>query len=88
LISVQSPNSPPGSSGFFFIPRSRSSSATRPVHEPDRPSTSGGLIDSFPLVPVSLFTESEPGVFLPDTDFTMEKMNALRMMIDLIRTEG
>ena len=64
------------------------------LHRPDYPLTedepliTGGLIDSYSLVRIAVFAESELGVFLPDTDFTVEKMDTLRMMVDRIMDKG
>ncbi len=60
------------------------------LHRPDYPLTSdeplitGGLIDSHSLVRIAVFAESALGVVVPDTDFTVEKMNTLRQMVERI----
>jgi acyl carrier protein len=41
----------------------------------------GGLIDSFSLARVGLFIEDEFGVFIPDPDLTVAKMDTLNQMV-------
>ncbi len=47
----------------------------------DEPLITGGLIDSFSLAQVGVFAEQAFGVYIPDTDLTVEKMNTLRQMV-------
>jgi acyl carrier protein len=41
---------------------------------------SGGLIDSFSLAYVGVFIEEEFGVYIPDNDLTVSKMDTLNQM--------
>ncbi len=50
----------------------------------DEPLITGGLIDSFSLAQVGVFAEQAFGVYIPDTDLTVEKMNTLRQMVTRI----
>ncbi|MEW5871684.1 MAG: hypothetical protein AB1894_20615 [Chloroflexota bacterium] len=47
----------------------------------DEPLITGGLINSFALVQVAAFIERELGVYLPDREFTVEKMDTLDQMV-------
>jgi len=40
----------------------------------------GGFMDSFSLAQIGVFIEMEFGVYIPDTDLTVEKMDTLRLM--------
>jgi acyl carrier protein len=55
---------------------------------PDEPLITGGLIDSHSLVRIAVFAEDELGVMVPDTEFTVEKMDTLRLMVDRIMAEA
>ncbi len=52
--------------------------------EPDEPLITGGLIDSHSLVRIAVFAESELGVIVPDSEFTVERMDTLSRMVDRI----
>lgn len=41
----------------------------------------GGLIDSFALAEFAVYVESEFGVYIPDPDLTVEKMDTLDRMV-------
>lgn len=41
----------------------------------------GGLIDSFALAELGVFVENEFGVYIPDPDLTVEKMNTLDLIV-------
>ncbi len=41
----------------------------------------GGLIDSFSLAEFAVYVEKEFGVYIPDADLTVEKMNTLDQMV-------
>ena len=41
----------------------------------------GGLMDSFALADFAVFVESEYGVYIPDPDLTVEKMDTLNLMV-------
>ena len=53
----------------------------------DEPVITGGLIDSFSLVQISVFIEDEFGVYIPDTDLTVAKMDTLNQMATRIAQE-
>lgn len=46
----------------------------------DEPMITGGLIDSFSLVEISVFIDDELGVYIPDTDLTVANMDTLNQM--------
>lgn len=41
---------------------------------------SGGLMDSFSLADLGVYVEDEFGVYIPDPDLTVEKMDTLNLM--------
>lgn len=41
----------------------------------------GGLMDSFSLAEFAVYIESEFGVYIPDADLTVEKMDTLDQMV-------
>lgn len=41
---------------------------------------SGGLMDSFALAELGVFVEQAFGVYIPDPDLTVEKMDTLNLM--------
>jgi acyl carrier protein len=41
----------------------------------------GGLMDSFSLAEFAVYVESEFGVYIPDADLTVEKMDTLDQMV-------
>ena len=41
----------------------------------------GGLMDSFALADFAVFVEREFGVYIPDPDLTVEKMDTLNQMV-------
>ncbi len=41
----------------------------------------GGLIDSFALAELAVFVERELGVYIPDADLTVAKMDTLDQMV-------
>ena len=41
----------------------------------------GGLMDSFALAEFAVYVESEFGVYIPDADLTVEKMDSLDQMV-------
>ncbi|MBI1813995.1 MAG: acyl carrier protein [Deltaproteobacteria bacterium] len=47
----------------------------------DEPLITGGLIDSFSLAYVGVFIEEAFGVYIPDTDLTVESMDTLDQMV-------
>ncbi|MBD3307294.1 hypothetical protein GF339_12710 [candidate division KSB3 bacterium] len=59
---------------------------TYPLQE-NEPLISGGLIDSRSLVHIAVFIEDTLGVYIPDTDFTVEKMDTIEMMTNRIMEE-
>jgi acyl carrier protein len=46
----------------------------------DEPLITGGLIDSFSLAQIGVFVEDAFGVYIPDTDLTVENMDTLAQM--------
>ena len=52
--------------------------------KPDEPLISGGLIDSFSLVDLSLFVEHTWGVHLDDTELNAEAFDTLDQLAELI----
>ena len=55
--------------------------ADYPIAE-DQPLITGGLMDSFSLAQVGVFVEDAFGVYIPDTDLTVENMDTLNLMAD------
>ncbi len=47
----------------------------------DKGIITGGLIDSFALAELAVFVEKTFGVYIPDPDLTVEKMNTLKQII-------
>jgi acyl carrier protein len=45
------------------------------------PLITGGLIDSFALAQIGVFVEDAFGVYIPDTDLTVAKMDTLEQMV-------
>ncbi len=54
-----------------------------PLQEDER-LVSGGLIDSFSLIQLSIFIEDTFQVRIPDTEFTVEVMDTLKGMVDCV----
>jgi len=52
--------------------------------KPDEPLISGGLIDSFSVVQIAVFVEEAFDVVIPDADLTVENMDTLDKMTQLI----
>lgn len=46
-----------------------------------------GLIDSFSLAELGVFVEEEFGVFIPDSDLTVEKMDTLDLMVGRVQSD-
>lgn len=42
---------------------------------------SGGLIDSFSLAQIGVYAEDQFGVYIPDPDLTVSKMDTLNQMV-------
>ena len=53
----------------------------------DQPLITGGIIDSFSLVQVGVFIESAFGVYIPDTDLTVENLDTINQMVDRVVRE-
>ena len=47
----------------------------------------GGLLDSYSLVQIAVFMEDAFNVYLPDTEFTVDSMDTVTMMIDRVKKE-
>ena len=48
----------------------------------------GGLMDSFSLAEFAVYVEKEFGVYIPDSDLTVAKMNTLDQMVARIMRDG
>jgi D-alanine--poly(phosphoribitol) ligase subunit 2 len=48
--------------------------------EDDEGIISGGLMDSFSLAELGVYVEDEFGVYIPDPDLTVDKMDTLNLM--------
>jgi acyl carrier protein len=46
----------------------------------DEPLVTGGLIDSFSIAQIGVFVEKAFGVYVPDTDLTVENMDSVERM--------
>ncbi len=46
----------------------------------DEPLVTGGLIDSFAIAQIGVFVEQALGVYVPDTELTVENMDTLDRM--------
>jgi acyl carrier protein len=55
--------------------------------EDDEPLITGGLIDSMAIAQIGVFVERAFGVYLPDSELTVDRMDSLTLMTDLIATE-
>ena len=53
----------------------------------NEPLITGGLIDSFSLAQIGVFAEQAFGVYIPNTDLTVEKMDTLKQMVARIMAE-
>ncbi|NPV87683.1 MAG: acyl carrier protein [Anaerolineae bacterium] len=62
-----------------YICRELICKADYPLQE-DEPLITGGFIDSFSLAQIGVFIETEFGVYIPDVDLTVQKMDTLRQM--------
>ena len=49
--------------------------------EEDEGMISGGLMDSFALADFAVFVEQTFGVYIPDPDLTVDKMDTLNQMV-------
>lgn len=47
----------------------------------------GGLMDSFALAELGVFVEDNFGVYIPDADLTVAKMNTLNLMVARVRRD-
>lgn len=54
--------------------------ASFPLRDDERIVT-GGLIDSFALAQIGVFAEQAFGVYIPDPDLTVAKMDTLDLMV-------
>lgn len=54
----------------------------------DEPLITGGLIDSFSLAQIGVFIEDAFGVYIPDTDLTVDNMDTVRQMLVRIEAES
>lgn len=44
----------------------------------------GGLIDSMAIAQIGVFVETTFGVYLPDADLTVDRLDTLNLMTDMI----
>jgi acyl carrier protein len=56
------------------------------IISPDEPLISGGIIDSFNLVDLAIFTEDEFGVHLDDMELNVEHFDSLNQLAELIQS--
>lgn len=56
----------------------------RTVIDPNAPIITGGLIDSFHLVDLSLFIEKQFGVYIDDTELNADTFDTLNQLAALI----
>jgi acyl carrier protein len=50
----------------------------------DEPLITGGMMDSFSLAQIGVFAETAFGVYIPDTDLTVDNMDTLAQMVDRV----
>lgn len=61
------------------------------LHHPDyplqgeEPLITGGLMDSFSLTNLAVFIETELGVYIPDSEFTVEQMDTVDLIMAQIK---
>ncbi|UCG25551.1 MAG: hypothetical protein JSW55_06065 [Chloroflexota bacterium] len=48
----------------------------------------GGLMDSFALAEFAVYVESEFGLYIPDADLTVEKMDTLDQMVARVLSDA
>ena len=58
----------------------------RAVIDPHAPMITGGLIDSFHLVDLSLFIEKQFGVYIDDTELNADTFDTLDQLAALIKS--
>lgn len=58
------------------------------VMDPNTPLLSGGIIDSFHLVDLSVFIETEIGVRLEDTELNADTFDTLAELVALIQQKN
>ncbi len=63
-----------------YITRELIRDANYPLSD-DEGIITGGLMDSFALAEFAVFVEQEFGVYIPDPDLTVEKMDTLSRMV-------
>lgn len=54
----------------------------------DEPLVTGGLIDSFAIARIGVFVEKTFGIYIPDTDLTVENMDSLNRIAACILAAG
>jgi acyl carrier protein len=60
------------------------------IRDPDYPLTdaegiiTGGMMDSFALAELGVYVEQEFGIYIPDPDLTVNKMNTLDQIVDRV----
>lgn len=63
-----------------YITRELIRDASYPLKD-DEGIITGGLMDSFALAEFAVYVEGEFGVYIPDADLTVAKMNTLDQMV-------
>lgn len=63
-----------------FITRELVRDASYPLKD-DEGIITGGLIDSFALAEFGVYVEDEFGVYIPDADLTVDKLDTLNQMV-------
>lgn len=63
-----------------YITRELIRDASYPLKD-DEGIITGGLMDSFSLAEFAVYVETEFGVYIPDSDLTVAKMNTLDQMV-------
>lgn len=66
-----------------FITRDLIRDASYPLAD-DEGIITGGMMDSFALAELSVFVEQQFGVYIPDPDLTVGKMNSLNQIVERV----
>jgi acyl carrier protein len=55
----------------------------------DDPLFSGGVLDSFSMAEIGVWLEQELGVYIPDGELTVDRMDSLNLMVgQALRADG
>jgi acyl carrier protein len=66
-----------------FITRDLIRDASYPLAD-DEGIITGGMMDSFALAELGVFVEQQFGVYIPDPDLTVGKMNSLNQIVERV----